>query len=291
MRWLPHAKRHRKALPCTQLRLIIMRSKGMFIKEPDCVPQTLRQPCAPRLPGIALSMPTKRSATAEAADSGSMRRWGLCLMAMATLHGAALTIAMNGATASFPPPPPPQAAVTIELAPLQPPPPAPQAKPEPKKPPRQEVRSTTPKAVKPKPIQKQALPSPTQAAALSVPVPQPSHQTELPAEEAVREAPPVPVQSVAIPNWQGELQAHLEQHKRYPRTARMRHQEGMAVVRFVMDREGRIISVKLERASGAETLDEESLALLDRAQPLPPPPEEVSGNRIEVIVPVQFQLR
>jgi TonB family C-terminal domain len=226
---------------------------------------------------------------AEPAEAGSVRRWGLCLAAMACLHGAVLTVAMNGATASFPPAPP-QAAITLDLAPLQPPP-APKAKPEAKQKPRQPVDNVAVKPAKPKPLPKQAVSKPAESAAFSVPAVQPSQQTETPAEETVHEAPPMPVRSVAVPTWQGELLAHLEQFKRYPRSARMRREEGMAVVRFVVDREGRVVSVRLERTSGADALDEESLALVDRAQPLPPPPDEVAGNRIEVVVPVQFQLR
>jgi len=55
-----------------------------------------------------------------------------------------------------------------------------------------------------------------------------------------------------------------------------------------MDRDGRILSVRLERSSGFRALDEEALALPRRASPLPKPPEDVRGDPIELVVPVEF---
>lgn len=103
-------------------------------------------------------------------------------------------------------------------------------------------------------------------------------------------ASPMPA-STAVPTWHGRLLAHLERHKTYPRVAQFRRQQGRSVVRFVMDRAGRVVSAILERSAGYGALDEESLALIGRAQPLPPPPPEVAGDRIEIRVPVEFFLR
>ncbi len=58
-----------------------------------------------------------------------------------------------------------------------------------------------------------------------------------------------------------------------------------------MDREGRVLSVRLDSSSGVKILDEEALGLPKRASPLPKPPDEVTGNVIELVVPVQFLLR
>ncbi|MBL8645222.1 MAG: TonB family protein [Rhodospirillaceae bacterium] len=56
-------------------------------------------------------------------------------------------------------------------------------------------------------------------------------------------------------------------------------------------RRGRIVSAKLERPSGFAVLDDEALALVTRAQPLPPPPPEVAGDPLVMIVPVDFVVR
>jgi protein TonB len=87
------------------------------------------------------------------------------------------------------------------------------------------------------------------------------------------------------------LQAWLEKHKKYPRGARARRQEGTALLYFVMDRDGGVGEYRIERSSGYPVLDREVLALLDRAKPLPAPPPEVRGSTIKLIVPVQFFLR
>ena len=64
----------------------------------------------------------------------------------------------------------------------------------------------------------------------------------------------------------------------------------MPWIRFTSDREGRVRSVRLERPSGFDALDREALALPMRASPLPKPPESVTGNRIELTVPIEFFL-
>jgi len=45
------------------------------------------------------------------------------------------------------------------------------------------------------------------------------------------------------------------------------------------------------RSSGSNLLDRETLALVERAQPLPPPPPEVSGSQIAVVVPIRYNAR
>ena len=44
-------------------------------------------------------------------------------------------------------------------------------------------------------------------------------------------------------------------------------------------------------SSGHAALDEETLALLERASPLPPPPPELGSATFEIAVPVQYRLR
>lgn len=87
------------------------------------------------------------------------------------------------------------------------------------------------------------------------------------------------------------LQAWLERHKRYPRHAQLRRQEGTALLYFVMDREGRVLDYRLEESSGHEILDGEVAAMIERAQPLPEMPEDVDRDRLELVVPVHFSLR
>jgi protein TonB len=103
-----------------------------------------------------------------------------------------------------------------------------------------------------------------------------------------RPAPPAASASSAPSDWRGRLLAHLESNKRYPAAALARRQQGVAHVRFVMDRQGRVLTARIDRSSGAPVLDHAALDMLTRAQPLPRPPAEVEGERIELVVPVEF---
>jgi len=60
--------------------------------------------------------------------------------------------------------------------------------------------------------------------------------------------------------------------KQYPETARQRGAKGIAIIGFVLDESGRIASVSLLRSSGEADLDAESVAVVNRAAPFPPPP-------------------
>jgi protein TonB len=44
-------------------------------------------------------------------------------------------------------------------------------------------------------------------------------------------------------------------------------------------------------AHRARALDEEALALLRRAQPFPAPPRELPGERVDLTVPIRFNLK
>ncbi|TBR29412.1 MAG: energy transducer TonB, partial [Reyranella sp.] len=97
--------------------------------------------------------------------------------------------------------------------------------------------------------------------------------------------------SATLPTWKGLLLRHLERHKRYPSEAQRSRHEGVTYVRFTMSRDGRILAARIERASGHAALDQEGLELLQRAQPLPPLPQDQPGESLEIVVPIQFFLK
>ncbi|MBY8822799.1 energy transducer TonB family protein [Sphingomonas colocasiae] len=123
------------------------------------------------------------------------------------------------------------------------------------------------------------------------PVPDPGPPAETMTAPETRPAPPAPQVSTGKPTWEGLVLGALNKVKRYPREAAFRRQQGVPYIRFVMNREGRILSVRLERPSGIRSLDEEALSLPKRAQPLPKPPEDVKGDAIELVVPVEFFIK
>jgi protein TonB len=137
---------------------------------------------------------------------------------------------------------------------------------------------------------------------------QPTIMTAPRPEVTVRTTPPPPVaaqQSVvpaaptppaAAPNGEGRdsflgrLLAQLNRFKQYPRTARQAHIEGVVMLHFVMDPQGKVISYEIAKSSGRPVLDAEALALIQRAQPLPALPADFPTRTLDAIVPIEFSL-
>lgn len=92
-------------------------------------------------------------------------------------------------------------------------------------------------------------------------------------------------------DYQFLLQAWLEKHKKYPRRAEQRHWQGTVMLHFVIDRAGNVLSYHIQESSGHAVLDEEVEAMIRRATPLPPVPEEMQSARLDFVVPVQFFLK
>jgi periplasmic protein TonB len=89
-------------------------------------------------------------------------------------------------------------------------------------------------------------------------------------------------------NYRGIVAAHLARHKQNPPDARAQGEEGSATVSFSIDGAGRVTRVALTRHAGVASLDQESLAMVRRASPFPPPP---AGQAMSFTVPVSFALR
>ncbi|TDQ83885.1 outer membrane transport energization protein TonB [Dongia mobilis] len=92
-------------------------------------------------------------------------------------------------------------------------------------------------------------------------------------------------------SWEGLVLSHIERFKKYPRVAKRRNQEGMPVVAFVIDRAGNIKNAYLVQSSGHDSLDEEAMATLRRAEPLPALPPEMAGTTVTRSVPIRFNLK
>jgi protein TonB len=93
------------------------------------------------------------------------------------------------------------------------------------------------------------------------------------------------------PSWVGAISATLARHRSYPARLRAERISGVVLVRFTLDRAGRVTQAQVARGSGHAELDALALELLARAQPLPPPPEGVAGDSFEMVVPVRYALK
>jgi len=164
--------------------------------------------------------------------------------------------------------PEPQA---VSVPPVEPPPPPP-SRPRPE---RRHLARRAPAAPPPEPAEAEVPPQPVAAP-----------RSKLPPVAASPTADPQ-----AAASWRGLLIRRLQAAKRYPERARSRGDQGVALATFTMDRAGRVVSASLARSSGSVLLDEEAVAMIHRAEPLPPPPPELAGGSLTFTVPVSFALR
>jgi protein TonB len=148
-----------------------------------------------------------------------------------------------------------------------------------------EVQDTTPvKKPHPKPQLKKPVPQPQVTDVTPSPAP-PSNQP--PAEMPVQQ----PQAASPSPTYLSLVYSQLERNKVYPHVARIRKEQGTALLRFVVDRNGRVLTHRIDRSSGHGDLDHEVEEMLNRAQPLPVMPPDMTQAQIEIVVPVQFYLR
>lgn len=188
--------------------------------------------------------------------------------------------------------PPPALSMFDVNSPASPPETPPEEKEAPKPVKKKKERTEPPKVT---PIKQ----SKVQLSPVTVPVPpmapKPADPGPVEPETAVPKTAPAPpalqVSSNAPDTWEGRVLAALNKQRRYPRTAMMQRQQGVPYIRFVIDRNGKLLSSRLERSSGFPDLDREAMALPKRASPLPKPPADKTGDTLELVVPVEFFLR
>jgi len=147
-----------------------------------------------------------------------------------------------------------------------------------------------------KPLPKLVAPS-----VITAPLPEITVRTATPPPVAAQPpvATPAPPAPMAAPQqaagegrdaFQASVLAHINRFKQYPRDARKAHIEGVTLVHFIMDREGKLLSSEIYKSSGRPLLDKEALATVQRAQPLPAIPSNFPTPTLDAIVSVEFSL-
>lgn len=122
-----------------------------------------------------------------------------------------------------------------------------------------------------------------------------SEATAPPKSDVERESdrPVAPVQGADVKanaiklTWHKALLSHLNRHKRYPTGGGRRTAE--ASVSFTLDRRGHVVSCSIKRSAGHPAFDDEALAMMKRADPVPPPPPAIADEGLKFEVPVQFR--
>lgn len=215
------------------------------------------------------------------------------LIASVAVHALVLAALLLG-WRSYTPPPPATVPVVMKMIPLQP---ETEPVPLPPLPPKEPVPRPEPRDA-PAPPVAPLLPIPIVSAPavpiVTAPLPAPDRNPTT-APPPVPVPPPQPVSpppaDPAPESWEGRVLARLIRFRRYPPAAHRARIEGVPLVRFTIDRRGRVLDSRLERTSGNALLDREAVSLPQRAQPLPAPPEDRQGMTISLVVPVEFILR
>jgi len=139
-------------------------------------------------------------------------------------------------------------------------------------------------------VEEKAEPLPEQQSEVMLP-PKPEVLPEPPQEEPPPPPPPPqPARAVvSVASWRSAIVTILEHNKRYPSEARARGEQGVTRLAFSIDAQGHLLTSRVVKSSGSAALDAETLALVQRVQPFPPPPPELAGS--ELTVPFSFNFR
>jgi protein TonB len=73
--------------------------------------------------------------------------------------------------------------------------------------------------------------------------------------------------------------------------AQSHKEEGVVLLSFSLDRSGHVLTRSIARSSGHPDLDNEVMAMIVRAEPLPPFPATMTQDRVDLTVPIRFSLR
>ena len=136
-------------------------------------------------------------------------------------------------------------------------------------------------------------PPPDTEQAVAIPEPEP------PPPKVEEQKPPTPAVPARIKggapqlaaSWETSLVKHLQRFKRYPAQAQARGEEGVVLLSFTIDRTGHVLDRHIARSSGHSELDAEVIAMIERAQPLPPFPPAMTEDKLDLTVPIRFSLR
>ena len=110
---------------------------------------------------------------------------------------------------------------------------------------------------------------------------------------AARPAAPNPgaVSQAALADWRSQVVSQLQRAKRYPSGAASRREQGVVTLAFMLSRSGGVLARRIVRGSGNLELDQEALAMVQRAAPFPPFPTGMNQASVQLSVPVNFALR
>lgn len=179
-------------------------------------------------------------------------------------------------------------------------------KPEPKPIPQPVIKPQSKPAeqVTPQPVETSAPAAETEPAAPHVPEVVTAPSQVAPAPVVTAPAPPTPVPPPPEPagpsqqdleaarNLYGSLLSRaIAKYKQYPKIAQMRGWEGEVLLEVHCDDKGQITATLVRKSSGHKVLDDQAITMVQKAAPLPQPPDILrSSKQLVILVPVPFTL-
>ena len=91
-------------------------------------------------------------------------------------------------------------------------------------------------------------------------------------------------------SYYGVVRSMLDSNKKYPLLSLQRRQEGTPIVEFTILQNGDVINVDIT-SSGFRLLDREARKIVLKSAPFPPIPKSLGKKRIDLRVPINFNLQ
>ena len=220
-----------------------------------------------------------------------LRRWAIAGLVVIGVHAAALAYFLSwhqpdtiGDDTE---------AITVELAPIDSNPDA-VARDDAPAPETMVELAPVPEPPKEKPREEMKVEQPPDETPSPVPIPDVK-----PPEKVENSPPPAPVTAQQVkggaphiePSWQTSLVRQIQRFKRYPARSQARNEQGVVLLSFSLDRAGHVLAHSIAKSSGYADLDNEVMAMILRAEPLPPFPASMPQTQLNLTVPIRFSLR
>jgi protein TonB len=96
----------------------------------------------------------------------------------------------------------------------------------------------------------------------------------------------VPAEAVSVMEWHSAVARAVAKHQTYPRSAQIRHEQGITRLVVTIDANGKISEVQLADSSGSTILDYAARLSITKMAKLPSPPPGLS----KVTIPIVWRL-
>ncbi|MCR5454538.1 MAG: energy transducer TonB [Bacteroidales bacterium] len=96
-----------------------------------------------------------------------------------------------------------------------------------------------------------------------------------------------------IPEFPGgdlELRKFIAENVRYPEEAKQANEQGVAYVKFIVDKTGKVTEPTIVRGTGCESLDEEAIRVVNTIPDFTPGRQRGQNVAVSLVMPIKFAL-